>query len=95
MPHTFKEVLEKKEDLWEMPTYSVAMAAANIRDNPEFLGYDVDPTLLTSPAKCSTLVIKELSGGQNSKLGAQSEDWDLSKVYFWCIIFPHFTDTQL
>lgn len=57
-----------------MPIYSVAMAAASIRDNPGFLGYDVDAALLASPAKCSALGINELSGGQNSKLGAQSED---------------------
>lgn len=57
-----------------MPTYSVAMASASIRDNPGFLGYDVDATLLASSAKHSALGISELSAGQNSKLEAQSED---------------------
>lgn len=44
-----------------MPTNSVAMAAASISDNPEFLGYYVHTTLITSSTKCSTLVINELS----------------------------------
>ena len=34
-----------------MPTNSVAMAAASISDNAEFLGYSVHATLLTSPTK--------------------------------------------
>lgn len=34
-----------------MPTNSVAMAAGSISDNPEFLGYNVHATLLTSPTK--------------------------------------------
>lgn len=78
-----------------MPTNSVAMAAASISDNPEFLGYNVHATPLTSCTVQPTLVIgKVIRWLGVTAWNSIREDLDPSNVCFWYTLFPHINDTQ-
>lgn len=73
-----------------MPTNSVAMAAASISGNPEFLGYNVHESPLTSSLLLIGKVIWWLSVTAWNSI---REDLDPSKVCFWYTLFPHINDT--